>query len=232
MDNPILRNKGRVLSIALGLLLFAGLLYASHGHLDQETLMALSEDLPIPLILAAFLVLPLVGFSFRILLILVGFRFGLFWGAIVSGSGIVAHNIAAYYLARSTFRARVRAFMEKSGYAIPSIPHRHRIWFTAVIAAVPGPPYFAKLYLLALTDLPLRIYAGIGAPVYFLFSFVPIVIGSIITDFNMKWVYLLTAVFVLSLLIGLWLKKRYSPEQMLKTQSSSAEKEEKVESDG
>ncbi|MDA3872488.1 MAG: hypothetical protein PF795_00815, partial [Kiritimatiellae bacterium] len=166
---------------------------------------------------AAFLLRPLCGVPLRIMLVLVGFRFGFIGGWVVAAFGLLIHNVAAYFITRGTFREPVRDFLKRSGYATPSIPAKHRIWFTAVIAAVPGPPYFTKLYLLALTDLPFRIYVGIGAPIYILLSFVPIGVGSAVTDFNMKWVYLLTAGVVLTTILGVWLKKHYSAEQMLKT---------------
>jgi uncharacterized membrane protein YdjX (TVP38/TMEM64 family) len=184
-DNMFTRHKARTLSIVLGLLVVGVLLYVYRGNLNQESLKAFSEDLPIAVVLAAF--------------------------------GLLIHNVAAYFITRGTFREPVRDFLKRSGYATPSIPAKHRIWFTAVIAAVPGPPYFTKLYLLALTDLPFRIYVGIGAPIYILLSFVPIGVGSAVTDFNMKWVYLLTAGVVLTTILGVWLKKHYSAEQMVKS---------------
>ena len=215
--NPITRHKARTLSILLGLVTIGILLYVYRGNLNRESLKAFSEDLPVYLVLAAFLILPLCGVPIRIMLVLVGFRFGFLGGWILAAFGLLFHNFAAYFIARGTFREGVRTFLKDSGYAVPSIPPKHRIWFTAVIAAVPGPPYFTKLYLLALTDLPLRIYAGVGAPIYIGLGFVPIGVGSAVTDFDMKWVYLLTAGFVLTTLAGLWLKKHYSAERMLKT---------------
>jgi hypothetical protein len=153
---------------------------------------------------------------------LVGFRFGFIGGWIVAAVGLPLHNVAAYFITRGTFREPVRDFLKRSGYATPSIPTKHRIWFTAVIAAVPGPPYFTKLYLLALTDLPFRVYLGIGAPIYVLFSFVPIGVGSAVTDFNMKWMYVITAGLVLTTIMGVWLKKHYSAERMWKGNPSES----------
>ena len=215
-DNPILRHKTRTLCLALALLAAGSLVYIYRGHLDIETLIEFGEDLPAILVLPAFLVLPLLGVSFRLLLILVGVRFGFFWGSVVAGFGILFHNIAAYSITRGTFREPVRRYLIKKGYATPSIPEKHQIWLTAAVAAVPGPPYFAKLYLLALTDLPFRIYVGIGTPIYLLISFVSIGIGSAVTDFDPKWAYILSAIFVLTVIIGYWLKKKYAPGQLFK----------------
>ncbi|MCC5847997.1 MAG: hypothetical protein JJU29_07870 [Verrucomicrobia bacterium] len=210
------RHKIRILAIALPCLMVGGwLLYVYREKLDVEALIEFSEDLPAVLILAAFLILPLFGFSFRLMLILVGVRFGFGWGSLVAGLGILFHNVAAYAVTQGTFRDPVRNSLEKSGHAIPAILEKHYIWFTAIVAAVPGPPYFAKLYLLALTDVPVHIYVGVGAPVYLLFSLMHLGIGSAATDIDLKWVILLTAAFLLTLLFGFWLKKHPSMVKML-----------------
>lgn len=204
------RHRAKWLSFTLGLIVVGSLLYFYRGHLNQESIVAFSERLPAFWVIAGFLILPLCGVPIRIMLILAGFRFGFGWGMVLSGFGLLLHNFAAYFIARGSFRAAVRDFLKRSGYAIPPIPGRHQIWFTAVVAAVPGPPYFAKLYLLALTDLPLRIFVGIGAPIYIVLSVVPVGIGGAVVDFETKWLYLLAGGFAVITVLGLWLRKRYA----------------------
>lgn len=215
-DKRFRLHKARILSILLGLVVAGGFLYGFRDDLDPESLKAFSEELPGAVVVAAFLVLPLCGVPIRILLVLVGFRFGFVWGWTIAAFGLPFHNVAAYFITRGTFRQPVRNFLKRLGYAPPSIPSKHRVWFTAVVAAIPGPPYFTKLYLLALTDLPLRVYLGVGAPIYVLFSLVPVGVGGAVIDFDMKWVYPLTAGIVLTTILGAWLKKHYSAERMLK----------------
>lgn len=208
--HPVFKHRAKWLSFALGLVVVGFLLYFYRGNLNQESIVAFSERLPAFWVILAFLVLPLCGVPIRIMLILAGFRFGFAGGMVLSGIGIFFHNFAAYFITRGSFRASVHGFLKRSGYAIPSIPAKHRIWLTAVVAAIPGPPYFTKLYLLALTDLPLRIFVGIGASIYFLLSVVPVGIGGAVVEYEAKWLYLLAAGFVLITVIGLWLRKRYA----------------------
>jgi uncharacterized membrane protein YdjX (TVP38/TMEM64 family) len=209
-DRSTIRHRVKWLSLALGLLVVGGLLFYYRGSLNRESIVAFSERLPAFGVVVAFLLLPLCGVSIRIMLILVGFRFGFAWGMVLSGFGLLLHNFAAYYIARGSFREPVRRFLKRSGYAIPSIQAKHRIWLTAVVAGIPGPPYFTKLYLLALTDLPLRIFVGVGAPIYIVLSVVPVGIGSAVVDYEAKWAYLLAFGFVVITVIGLWLRKRYA----------------------
>ena len=51
----------------------------------------------------------------------------------------------------------------KWGHKIPAVLDRGQVGFTALFAAIHGPPYFVKLYLLALTNIPFRIYLGVGS---------------------------------------------------------------------
>ena len=207
--DSILRHRAKLVSLTLGLVLVGWLLYLYRGNLNRESIVAFSERLPAFWVIVAFLVLPLCGMPIRIMLILAGFRFGFAGGMVLSVIGLPLHNFAAYFIAHGSFRDAVRGFLKRSGYAIPPIQPRHRIWFTAVVAAIPGPPYFAKLYLLALTDLPLRVFVGVGAPIYTALSVVPVGIGGAVVEFEAKWFYLLAGGFVLITVIGLWLRKRY-----------------------
>ncbi|MFP4353081.1 MAG: hypothetical protein ACLFRP_08675 [Puniceicoccaceae bacterium] len=208
--DPVRRHRAGLISLALGLLVIGFLLYFYRGHLNRESIVAFSERLPAVWVVVGFLILPLCGVSIRIMLILAGFRFGFVGGMVLSAVGLLFHNIAAYFIARGWFGGVVRDFLQRSGYAIPPVRPEHRIWLTAGVAAVPGPPYFAKLYLLALTDLPLRVFAGVGAPVYIVLSVIPVGIGGAVVEYEAKWFYLLAAAFVGITLAGLWLRKRYA----------------------
>lgn len=203
------RHSGKISTVVLILLVGAWFLYIHRGDLDRESFEAYGRQLPAGWFLVGYLLLPLLGFPVSILLLLVGVRFGLGWGMAIVTAGTLFHHYAAFHLTHGWFRDKLRSFLERMGYGIPAIKEKHRVWFTAVFAAVHGPPYFAKLYLLALTDIPLRVYLWIGAPVYILFSLVPVAAGAAVARFDPKWLYLAIALAVLFSLIGLWLKKRY-----------------------
>jgi uncharacterized membrane protein YdjX (TVP38/TMEM64 family) len=206
--DTLLRHSGKISTALLLLFVGAWFVYTHRGDLDQESLEAFGRQLPAGWFLVAYLLLPLVGFPVSILLLLAGVRFGLGWGMAVVSAGMLFHHFAAFHITHGWFRDRLRSFLQRMGYGIPAIREKHRLWFTAVFAAVHGPPYFAKLYLLALTDIPFRIYLWIGAPVYILFSLVPVAAGAAVARFDPRWLYLAIALFILFSAIGLWLKKR------------------------
>ncbi len=128
----------------------------------------------------------------------------------MAAGGMFFHNAAAFWATHSWFRDRLRRRIERYEYRIPSIDAKHQAWFTALFAAIHGPPYAAKLYLLALTDVSFRIYLWVGAPIYIIFSVIPVGAGSAATNFDAKLVYLLVGVSVALLAAGAFLKKRYA----------------------
>jgi uncharacterized membrane protein YdjX (TVP38/TMEM64 family) len=212
-----LRRHPWKFAIALSLLVAATwFAYAHRGELTREAIMAHGKALPAGGFIAAFLVLPLLGFPVSILLVLAGIRFGLGGGMAMAAGGMLFHHFAAFRLAHGAFRQRVSDRLQRSGYSIPAIKAEHRVWFTALFAAIHGPPYAAKLYLLALTDIPFRIYLWAGAPVYILFCLIPVGAGSTVMRFDATWIYIILAVSSMFLLAGYRLKRRFgkSPDAL------------------
>lgn len=187
----------------------AWFLHAHRGGLTREAILAYGKGLPVGWFFAAFLVLPVAGFPVSVFLVLAGIRFGLGGGMAVAAGGMLFHHFAVYRLTHGLFRDRLRQRLERAGYAIPPIKTRNRVWFTALFAAIHGPPYTAKLYLLALTDIPFRIYFWVGAPVYIFFCLIPVGAGSAVMEFDAKWIYILVGVSVALLLAGYWLRRRF-----------------------
>jgi len=203
------KHRGKIALLLLLAALAAWFLYVHRADLSRETLSAYGRGLPAIWFVLAFLILPLVGFPMSIFLVLAGIRFGFGGGMALTAAGMFFHHFASYRLVHGWFREPVRRRLEKAGHAIPPIKEKHRIWFTALFAAIHGPPYAAKLYLLALTDLPFAIYFWIAAPVYILFGAVTVGAGSAVMNFDPTWIYILVGVFTVILLGGYWLKRRY-----------------------
>jgi len=198
--------------IVVLLILAALVAWYVHDHYEdwsREKVVAYGKSLPVVWFLLAFLILPLLGFPISILLVLAGIRFGLGWGMVVAAAGVAVHNVSAYYLIHGWFRHPMRQRLERAGYGIPKIEGNHQIWFTILFAAIHGPPYAVKLYLLALTNVPLKIYFWAGAPVYLFFCLVPVGAGSAVMTFDPTWVYILITAMALLALGGQWLKKKY-----------------------
>jgi uncharacterized membrane protein YdjX (TVP38/TMEM64 family) len=205
----IVKHRGKVAATLIILLLAGWFIWHHRADLSRETLVARGQELHAAWFIAAFCVLPVLGFPLSMLLLLAGVRFGLGGGMVLATAGTIFHHFAAFYLAHGSFRDSVRRRLERAGRKIPPIKEKHRIWFTALFAAIHGPPYAAKLYLLALTDVPFRVYLWAGAPVYILFCFLPVGAGSAVTTFNPTWIYVLTGAMAALLLAGYLLRKRF-----------------------
>lgn len=193
----------------LASLVVAGvLIFIYQDDLTPETLTAFGKRIPALWFIVLFLVLPLAGFPISIFLVLAGLRFGFAGGMAVTTAAVIFHHFAAFRLAHGLFRTRVRRFLARSGYAVPPIKTGHRARFTALFAAIHGPPYAAKLYLLALTDIPFRIYLFVGATVYIFFCMITVGLGSAVLRFDMKWINLIIGCIAALSLAGYWFRRR------------------------
>jgi uncharacterized membrane protein YdjX (TVP38/TMEM64 family) len=210
LANQIPRPK-KLIGTAFLLVALAAVLWYYRDHLSRDAIVAFAENLSLAWFLAAFLVLPLVGFPITPLLVVAGIRFGFAGGMAVATGVMFLHKIAAFQLTHGWFRERLRNRLARAGYAIPAIDPKHQAWFTALFAAIHGPPYAAKLYLLALTDVPFRIYLWVGAPVYAFFCVIPVGAGSAVDTLKPWVIYTVVGMSIAMLAAGFLLKRRWKP---------------------
>lgn len=208
----IRKHRGKLVSAALLMALAGWFLWAHRADLSRENLVERGRELHAAWFIAAYFILPVLGFPISILNLLAGVRFGLGGGMALVSGGTIFHHIAAYRITHGWLRGRVRAWLEKTGRGIPPIRKDHQALLTAIFAAIHGPPYAPKLYLLALADIPFHTYLWVGAPIYIVFCLVPVGAGSAVTDFNPKWLFVLSALSIVMVLAGWWLKRRFGSE--------------------
>jgi uncharacterized membrane protein YdjX (TVP38/TMEM64 family) len=192
-------------------LALALLAWMHRDRIDRESLVALAESLPLPWLLAAYAVLPVIGFPISPLLVVLGLRLGFGGGMAVATAGVCCHHLAAYRLTRGWLHDRLQARLERGGHRIPRLDAGHRVWFTVAFAAIHGPPYAVKLHLLALTGIPFRVYFWAGAPVYAAFCAIPIGAGSAVGNFNAGTIALVVGVSLVLLLAGILIRRRTRP---------------------
>jgi uncharacterized membrane protein YdjX (TVP38/TMEM64 family) len=202
------RHRVKIIIVALTLAGLAWWIHRHYNELSKEAIIDFGRELHAAWFVALFLVLPLVGFPKSVFHILSGLRFGFAGGMAVSVVAVFFHSFAAYYVTHGLFRSRLRAFLERRGYAIPPIDASNQIRVTLLFTAIPGPPYVAKLYLLALTDISFRIYLLAGPPIHAMYGVVPVAAGSAVTTLPVEWVYLLIGAIVLVSLLGYWIRVR------------------------
>jgi len=123
---------------------------------------------------ALLTVLPLVGFPVSVLHVAAGVRFGVPLGLTLVWTSILLQLLASYGLVhwkRRFFAHRFKSIREK----IPKGAHAPVTVFTMLI---PGAPFFAQNYTLALLGVPLRLYVGICLPMHAARSSIAVIFGA------------------------------------------------------
>jgi uncharacterized membrane protein YdjX (TVP38/TMEM64 family) len=206
------RHRGGIIA-GLVLAVIVGWIYSTHGNqFSREALMSYGKKLSPAWLIPAFLILPLVGMPISVLLVLAGIRFGLWGGMVLATCGVLFHHLVTYHLVHRWLWDRVQGRLRRSGYEVPIIEGANQAWLTVLFAAIHGPPYAFKLYLLALTEIPFRIYFWAGAPVYILFCLVPVGAGSAVMEVNTTLLYGIVVGITVLALSGKWLKRRFRLE--------------------
>ena len=78
----------------------------------------------------------------------------------------------------------------------------------AIVALVPGPPYFLRNYGLALTGMALRRYFAVCLIIYTARSYVTLALGDLGADPSRKGLLWLGAIFIVKVAICAWLIRR------------------------
>lgn len=198
----------KLASLTILLVVAGGIYWNYRDILTRETITEFGKGIPVGWFLLAFLVLPLVGFPMSLLLLVAGVRFGFGGGMLVAGVGILIHHWIAYRIANGWMREKISKVLARWDYEVPEVKSSHQRWFTIGFAALHGPPYWAKIYLLAVTNIPFSTYFWFGAPVYILFCAIPVSAGNAATSASMTWVYVLAGISVATIVLVWWIRRR------------------------
>lgn len=111
---------------------------------------------------AALVVLPLVGFPLSVLALAAGLRFGLGPALLLMAPALTLHLLFSYVAGRRWLAAPLHRWLARYDFTLPRAPAGESFSVALLVNLVPGPPYFAKNYLLAVADLPFRPYFCAG----------------------------------------------------------------------
>jgi uncharacterized membrane protein YdjX (TVP38/TMEM64 family) len=184
------------------------LLYLYRDSLSLAKLQAFVGTFSPAVLIVAFMLFPLLGAPISIFLIATGLRFGFPMGVLVTFSTLTVHHLIAFRIAHGRWRKSVQSKIARKGRKIPELAPEHQAGWAALFAAVAGPPYAIKLYLLALTNIRFRIYIGVGVPVYTLCSMPMLTAGALAGRFNGWWFSLAGVVIAAGVLTTRLLRKR------------------------
>ena len=149
--------------------------------------------------------LPVTGFSVAVTYLVAGIKFGPVLGGVAVAGATAVHLLLTYWISRTFLRAPLQRFLARRKHALPHVPEGENASVAAMAALVPGLPYFARNYLLALTDMPLRIYFWVCLPIYVARSYLVILVGDLGLDLNRRSLTILGVAYGVKLAICGWL---------------------------
>lgn len=157
--------------------------------------------------------LPVAGFSIGIVYLIAGAKFGPLLGGVLVAAATAVHLLLTHWISRSFLRKPLERMIAKRKHHLPDIPPSEHGALSVMAALIPGPPYFIRNYLLALSGVPLRVYFWICLSIYVARSYVAIFLGDLSGDPNRSGFLVLVAVYILKLGICAFLiarmRKRY-----------------------
>lgn len=199
-------TRGRWLLLALLLAIAAGVavIWVRGGYqLHDLTDLIVGFNPIVVFILMA--ILPVAGFSVSVVYLVAGVKFGPVLGGVLVAAATAVHLLATHWICQTMLRGPLQRYLAKRKHKLPHVPEGEDVSVAAMAALVPGPPYFARNYLLALTDIPLRIYFWVCLPIYVVRSYVAILVGDLGSELDRESVMILAAVYALKLSICAYL---------------------------
>jgi uncharacterized membrane protein YdjX (TVP38/TMEM64 family) len=153
-------------------------------------------------------ILPIFAFPISVFLVLSGIKFGFLAGSLVTVLVMPVHLIASFVLANSLLRPYLIQMLDKKNLRVPQIPKDRMLIYTSLFVIVPGPPYFLKNYLLAISGVPFRYYFGVNWVLELLICIPVVGLGESLM--KTSWKLIIFVVFIAALyLTGRWLKGKF-----------------------
>ncbi|MDQ6630228.1 MAG: VTT domain-containing protein [Verrucomicrobiota bacterium] len=151
--------------------------------------------------------LPLVGFPVSLVYVVAGSKFGSGAGLLLCAVAIAVHLIGTYWIARF-LRKPLENFLRKRNYQLPQVPGGEELPITLLTALIPGLPYAARNYLLALSGVPLKIYFWVCLPVYVFRSSLAIFFGDMTKNLTPGKITFLISYFLIKVTICAYILRR------------------------
>lgn len=197
------KNRRAVWAFILGTALAAAAVLAIILFTDVslESLTAMIDQLDPIAVVPAMAILPAFGFPIVVVYLVAGARFGPVLGGAVVAFATAVHLLLTYGITKTFLRRPLERFLEKRNLHFPEIPPDEHALVALIAALVPGLPYWARNYMLALAGVRLKVYFWVCLPIYVARSYVTILLGDMSADPNGKKLIILGAFEVLKVAV-------------------------------
>lgn len=177
-------TRGVVVSIIFTTLLILAVLALMYFEPAAILKSYLDNQVSPALFLFLMLILPVLGFPLSAFLILVGMKFGITAGIMITALVMALHMIFTYFLVHLFLRDWTISLLKKIDVSIPEEKMRLNNWQAMLFMIVPGLPYAVKNCLLALSTISFGAYLLINWGAQFSLSIPFIIIGKAAIDLD------------------------------------------------
>jgi uncharacterized membrane protein YdjX (TVP38/TMEM64 family) len=214
MKSPVPARHSRVrwVPVVSGVT-YAALICAAYFFVDLPRVHAWAEGLHGLLVFVLLSLLPLFGLPVSVLYFIVGAKFGLGIGLLLSAFAIAIHLLGIHWIGTSFLRGVIRELLQRTRYRLPDIPARGRTALGMLTALLPG-PYSVKNYLLAIGGLPLKPFFLGCWPVYIVQASSGILFGDLSGRITLGRTILFITYAVLITCLGRYVLKVWRTEQL------------------
>ena len=151
--------------------------------------------------IALMAILPVLGAPIVVFLVLVGMKFGIVAGILLSAVLMFFHLAVTYYLVHSFLRDWISRLLRRFNVSVPIMGVDYGTWHAVIFAIVPGVPYAVKNNLMALAGVPFVPYMVINWTIHYGMGIPYIVLGSAAIEMDLA----ILGIGVVLLLVGWFL---------------------------
>jgi uncharacterized membrane protein YdjX (TVP38/TMEM64 family) len=177
-------------------------------ELDWRSIPAALERVSKPVALLVMATLPMVGFPVSAVYLGAGAIFGPWMGLLVVIGVTATHLLFVRLLARSVLRGTLERLRNRWSHRIPDLPADAQPSLVAMVAIMPGPPYFVRNCVLALAEVPLQTLFAVALPLYVIRSCATIFLGDLGSNPSLTALGILGGIYAIKLTATVLLFRR------------------------
>jgi uncharacterized membrane protein YdjX (TVP38/TMEM64 family) len=197
-------------------LLIAGGYLLYHFHLVGMLRHYLEGYVPPSVFIVLMAILPVAGVPISLFLVLVGMKFGIAGGILLTAALMSFHMATTYYLVHTLLRDRIARLLRRFRVSTPTLLKNYTTWQVVIFMLVPGLPYVVKNNLLALAGLRFLRYMTINLSTQYLHSIPLIVLGGAAIQRNVA----ILAVALLLLMLGFLVQQYFKRRSLARSRKS------------
>ncbi len=159
--------------------------------------------------LLLMLVLPIIGAPLSLFVLLIGIKFGILGGLVLTGLLMGLHMICTYYVVHSFLRGWIIKLLKR--LKLPSYPSKRTLntWHLVIFMLIPGLPYTIKNNLLALSGIEFKRYLLINWTTQYPLSIPLVLAGAAVIEMNPLTISVVLMLLILVVFLQQYARRKF-----------------------